>query len=71
MTPLPRAFSELQPNVLIARCSQCHRLAFASELCTTQQALAVCPNRSEPQNDVGAYRASCAAEKAPLARPAL
>jgi hypothetical protein len=49
MTPLPRNFRDLAPNVLIARCVQCKRLAFANELCLTQQAVAVCSNMSEPQ----------------------
>jgi hypothetical protein len=72
VTPLPRSFAELQPNVLIARCSQCKRLAFASELCQNANAVGVCPNMVivlEPVSNVG--MPSSEAQKASLARPAV
>jgi hypothetical protein len=70
LTPLPRDFASLQPNVLIARCSQCKRLAFASELCTTQLAVTQCANMSEPQSDAARATGQAGAQ-APLASPAL
>jgi hypothetical protein len=44
MRELPRTFAELEPNVLIARCTECRKLVFADELCRSAMAVANCPN---------------------------
>ena len=67
MTPLPRSFSELQPNVLIARCVQCRRLAFASELCMTLAAIDNCPRMTE---NLLAANYAAKGQEAPLVSPA-
>lgn len=45
MTPLPRTFAALEPNVLIARCVECKVLCYAHELCKNPLEVAVCPNK--------------------------
>ncbi len=70
MTPLPRQFADLAPNVLIARCVQCRRLAYASELCVTSGAVLQCPNMSEPMSNV-AKSSITPCQEAPLARPVI